>query len=128
MPPSSSPQILVVEDNDFVRMQTAKYLEEAGFAVKEVGLAQEALETISPKTDLVVLDVRMEPMDGFEFIRKIRSLGMETPVILMTGDQNPDMLSEAAKWGIRAVLMKPVQKDRLIRAVTKTLAIKDRLD
>jgi DNA-binding NtrC family response regulator len=63
----------------------------------------------------------MEPIDGFEFIRALRSGGVETPVILVTGDQNPDLLAEAGKWNIAAVLMKPVQRDRLVRTVSRTL-------
>ena len=64
---------------------------------------------------LVIADVRMEPVGGFEFITwlRCRSSNIATPVILVTGDQTPDILEQAGKLGvIAAVLMKPVDKKR----------------
>lgn len=119
-------RILVVEDNDFVRMQIVRYLKEAGLDVLEFSRADEALAAMSREIALAIVDIRMEPIDGFEFIRSIRGLEMETRVILVTGDQNPDLLNEAGKWGVSAVLMKPVQKDRLVKTVTRTLHLATR--
>ena len=113
--------ILIVEDNDFVRMQIVRFLDEAGFEVIEAADGQQALDKINENIDIAIVDVRMEPIDGFEFIRTIRGQNMETPVILVTGDQNPDLLNEANKWGVAAVLMKPVQRDRLVKTVTRTI-------
>jgi CheY-like chemotaxis protein len=114
-------RILIVEDNDFVRMQIVKFLNDGGFETLETREGGEALERIHDNIDLAMVDVRMEPMGGLEFIRSIRGADIATPVILVTGDQNPDLLNEAAKWGVAAVLMKPVEKDRLIKMVTRTL-------
>lgn len=124
---SENHKILVVEDNDFVRMQIVRYLEETGAEIFEASEAQGALTHIreqhvtpAPIT-LAIVDVRMEPVDGLDFIKSIRGLDMDTPVILVTGDNNPDLLEQAGKWGVRAVMMKPVQKDRLVRTVAKTI-------
>jgi len=46
---------------------------------------------------------------------------MYTPVVLVTGDDNPDLLNDAARWDVTAVLMKPVQRDRLVKMVQRTL-------
>ena len=116
----------MVEDNDFVRMQIVRFLTEAEFDVVEVSDGQKALENIRDNIDLAIVDVRMEPIDGFEFIRTIRGLEIQTPVVLVTGDQNPDLLNESAKWGVAAVLMKPVQRDRLVKTVTRTIQTKAR--
>lgn len=118
---SQSGNVLIVEDNDFVRMQIVRYLSDAGFATQEASDGQAALDTFNPATDLAIVDVRMEPIDGFEFVKSLRSRNINTPVILVTGDQNPDLLNEANKWGISAVLMKPVQKDRLIKMATRAI-------
>jgi CheY-like chemotaxis protein len=126
---TSQTRILVVEDNDFVRMQIVKFLqdaEDAEYEVVEASDGKQALDMIDNDIDLAIVDVRMEPIDGFEFIRHIRSEGNKTPVILVTGDNNPDLLSEASKWDVGAVLMKPVQKDRLIKTVSRTLQIQAR--
>lgn len=119
-------KVLVVEDNDFVRMQIVRFLSEADCDVIETKDGSQALEMMDETVDMAIVDVRMEPMDGFEFIRAIRGLEMKTPVVLVTGDHNPDLLNEAGKWGVAAVLMKPVQKDRLIKTVVRTLRAKGR--
>ncbi len=118
---SQKKKILVVEDNDFVRMQIVRYLNDAGFETQEASDGLQALNGMADNISLAVVDVRMEPIDGFEFIKAIRGKNLNTPVILVTGDQNPDLLSEAGKWGVKAVLMKPVQKDRLIKMVVRTV-------
>lgn len=118
---SAKSRILVVEDNDFVRMQIVRFLDEAEYEAVESIDGREALEKLDGSIDAAIVDVRMEPIDGFEFIRTIRGNSIDTPVILVTGDQNPDLLNEASKWGVGAVLMKPVQKDRLVKTVSRTL-------
>lgn len=123
---SENLKILVVEDNDFVRMQIVKFLNEEGHEIVECTDGRQALDTIDPEFDMAVVDIRMEPIDGFEFIRAIRGFEMNTPVVLVTGDSNPDLLNEAAKWGVAAVLMKPVQRDRLVKTVERVTKGKKR--
>lgn len=119
-------RILVVEDNDFVRMQIVRFLSDASYDVLEASSGDVALTMIRDGMDLAIVDVRMEPVDGFEFIRSLRGMDIDIPVILVTGDQNPDLLGEAGKWGVGAVLMKPVQKDRLVKTVDRTLEARKR--
>lgn len=120
-------KILVVEDNDFVRMQIVRYLQEINSNVLEAADGIEALDFIKREyhnenpVSLAIVDVRMEPVDGFEFIKSIRGLDMDTPVILVTGDNNPDLLEKAGQWGVSAVMIKPVQKDRLVKTVSRTI-------
>ena len=116
--------ILVAEDNDFVRMQIAKFLQDAGHEVCEAREGNEALSVVKERdVDLCIVDVRMEPVDGFDFIRAIRGMEMKTPVILITGDSAPDILETSADWGVAAVLIKPVEKKRLVMAVERSLAM-----
>lgn len=115
-------KILVVEDNDFVRMQIVKFLTDEGYETIEGRDGEEALQAMTKDIKLAIVDVRMEPIGGFEFIKSIRGSDMDTPVILVTGDDNPDLLNDAQKWGVAAVLMKPVQRDRLVKMVSRTIA------
>lgn len=117
----SKKTVLVVEDNDFVRMQICKFLNDEGYHTVESTDGQEALEIISDGADMAIVDVRMEPMSGFDFVRTLRSNDDDTPVIVITGDENTDILSEASKLDILAVLKKPVEKDRLIKSVSRVL-------
>lgn len=116
-------RILIVEDNDFVRTQIVKFLSDDGHTVTEASDGRKALDVVeaNKNIDLAICDVRMEPIDGFEFVRTSQGLGINMPVILVTGDSNPDLLNEANKWGVAAVLMKPVQKDRLVKTVQRVL-------
>lgn len=120
------PRILVVEDNDFVRMQICRFLTDGGYDTCESSNGEQALDIVSDDIDLAIVDVRMEPINGFEFIRAIRGDDIETPVILVTGDNNPDLLNEASKLGVCAVLKKPVQKDRLIKIIARALHVEVR--
>jgi len=119
-------KILVVEDNDFVRMQIVQFLKPELYQMFDYSNARDALETVDSSFDIAIVDVRMEPIDGFEFIRNIRGQDLETSVVLVTGDQNPDLLSEASKWDVGAVLMKPVQKDRLVKTIERIVKMRAR--
>ena len=119
--------ILVAEDNDFVRMQIVKYLEESGHNIVEATDGNQAIDIVQEqKVDITIVDVRMEPVDGFDFIRAIRGMDLEIPVILVTGDNSPDVLETSGEWGVSAVLIKPVQKERLVKAVERSLAMAKR--
>lgn len=118
---SDNKTILVVEDNDFVRMQIAMFLKSSGFDVVEATDGQAAEGQLSSNPELIIADVMMEPVGGFAFIRSIRNKGVEVPVILVTGDQNNDLLEQSNKLGVASVLIKPVKKDRLISMVQRTL-------
>lgn len=116
--------ILVAEDNDFVRMQIVKYLQDAGHNTLEARDGGEALKSVQEnKVDMTIVDIRMEPVDGFEFIRSIRGLDIQIPVILVTGDNSPDILEKSGDYGVSAMLVKPVEKERLVKAVERSLAM-----
>lgn len=119
-------KILVVEDNDFVRMQIVQFLKSENYEVVESTDGQQALDAVKEDLtySLAIVDVRMEPIDGFEFLRVLRGLGSDMPVVLVTGDQNPDLLSDANKFGVTAVMMKPVQRDRLMQTIARTLKVR----
>jgi CheY-like chemotaxis protein len=114
-------KILVVEDNDFVRMQIARFLTDAEYDVVESVDGNDAFEKLSEDISLAIVDVRMEPVGGFEFIRNMRSMEIKTPVVLVTGDNDPELLNDASRLGVSAVLMKPVERERLVKTVSRTV-------
>lgn len=117
-------KVLVVEDNDFVRMQIVSHLKGAGYEMLEATDGDGALNRLDEHTDidLSIVDVRMDPMGGFEFMKILRDNDNKMPVILVTGDDTADLLEQAGKYGVAAVLMKPVEKERLLRTVERTLS------
>ena len=116
-------KILLAEDNDFVRMQIHRFLTSADYEVVEAPDGLTALSMVDESIKLAVIDVRMEPVDGFEFTKSLRAKNNNTPIIFVTGDQSPDLLSEAAQLGVKATLMKPVEKDRLLKMVARSIQI-----
>ena len=124
---SNKSKILVVEDNDFVRTQIVRYLSEIDVEIFEASEGNQAMDIMKQQhqkredISLAIVDVRMEPVDGFDFIKSIRGKDMDTPVILVTGDNNPDLLELAGTWGVSAVMIKPVQKERLVKTVVRTI-------
>jgi CheY-like chemotaxis protein len=73
---------------------------------------------------MAIVDVRMEPVDGFTFVRALRGMESDIPVILVTGDNAPDILEKSGDWNVSAVLIKPVEKERLVKAVERSLAVR----
>ena len=119
-------KILIVEDNDFVRMQIAAFLSEEEYDIKESTNGEDALKVMDEMSiDLALVDLRMEPMGGFDFVKRIRNDGDLTPIMVITGDDNSDILSQVSKLDIFAVLKKPVAKERLIKSVSRILSIEN---
>jgi len=118
----SSKKILVVEDNAFIRMQLVRILEDAGYETVEAEEGQDAETKLSPEVVLAVVDVMMEPVGGLGFAKYLQSEGYEKlPVILITGDNKPDLLSQAQALGVSGMLIKPVQKERLLKMTERVL-------
>lgn len=117
----ASRTILVVEDNDFVRMQIVSFLKGAEYETLEAVDGNTALDIMSKDVALAIVDVRMEPMGGFDFISMLQAEGYKIPVILVTGDQDNSLLERANKHGVAVTLLKPVQKDRLVTSVARLL-------
>lgn len=92
----------------------------------EASTADQGIEQMTPEIEVVIVDVRMEPADGFEFISALRARKYTQPVILVTGDQNPDILEKSSRYQVATILMKPVQKDRLLAMVTRAIQMKQR--
>ena len=96
-------KILVVEDNGFVRMQIASFLKDDGYEVVEAEDGDQALSRLSDDIHMAIVDVRMEPMGGFEFITLMQEDGYHIPVIIVTGDQSHDLLSKAGQHDVSTV-------------------------
>jgi DNA-binding NtrC family response regulator len=122
--------VLVVEDNDFVRMQISKFLQTGGYTAIEATNAPDGLELLQANKNTIgclLVDVRMEPMDGFGFLNQVQVADIKIPSILVTGDDNPDILSKGSALGVLSVLMKPVNKDRLLKMVDRAIQIAGRV-
>jgi two-component system OmpR family response regulator len=114
--------VLVVDDEEYIRDLVTSSLRLAGFTARAVPDGAEALAAIDrDRADLVILDVRLPGMDGFEVCRKLRADGSDIPVIFLTARDTPeDRLSGFTKGGDDYVT-KPFSLEELIARVRAVL-------
>lgn len=107
-------RILIADDNPINTLIARRALESSGFAVTVASTGREALdalEQISP--DLILMDLRMPIMDGFEAIKHLRAAGVGTPVIAVSAEINPEIENRARKVGADGVAAKPLEAEAL---------------
>ncbi|MBI5533779.1 MAG: response regulator [Deltaproteobacteria bacterium] len=101
------PRILVVDDSDVVRDIVADILVNAGLAVETASNGAAALERLErPGIDLVISDVEMPRMTGFELLERIRQRTEALPVIMLTTRSSPEDRRKAAGLGANAYVVK----------------------
>lgn len=115
--------VLLVDDDIGLLQLTGEILKQQGFKINTFSSAKQALEyAVTHKFDLVITDIQMPEMDGFEFVKALRiQLGVqEVPVIAVTGRQN---VSESIyqQAGFEAVVQKPYQTKELMQTINKIL-------
>jgi two-component system response regulator FixJ len=113
----------VIDDDDAARDSLAFLLRTADVDVRTYASATEFL-TAAPGLEggCVVTDVRMPQMDGLELLRRLRSLDLGLPVIVMTGHGDIPLAVEAMKAGAVDFFEKPFSDDAMLAAVNRALA------
>ncbi len=115
--------VLVVDDDPRVRELLRINLEFEGFAVREADDAMQALGLIELSApDLVLVDVVMPGIDGWEMLRRMQELYGAIPVILFSGQLDHSSLAHAAERGARDVVGKPFDPQALVERVCQVLA------
>ena len=118
---------LVVEDNDFVRDLVASQLKQIGFTrVETAPHGEAALKSVDEETPgLMICDINMEPMGGFELIHRLRDRGMtgfqKIPTIMLSSHAVPEFIDRARLLEVDAFLVKPVKKDALAERIRSVL-------
>ncbi len=106
---STSKNILIVEDDEFLRSLTAKRLEKEGFAVKVAVDGENAINVLADyQPDIVLLDLLLPGLDGFEVLKKIKSTdaGKKTPVIIFSNLGQKEDIERAKSIGADDFLIK----------------------
>lgn len=112
--PDRNARILVVDDEESLTDLVSSALRFAGYHVSTEGNGFDALRTIKSQTpDLVVLDVSMPEIDGFEVCRRIRRDGLDVPVIFLTARDDIDDLRIGFRQGGDDYLTKPFSLEEL---------------
>lgn len=114
--------ILVVDDQDIVRVAVRRMLQRQGFQILEASSALAALDVIQTQpVELVLLDVMMPGMNGLELVKRLDGRIPETSVLMVSGMDSLDMAMECLSHGAFAYVMKPVETNAILVAVASAL-------
>ncbi|RMG88238.1 MAG: response regulator [Candidatus Dadabacteria bacterium] len=114
--------VLVVDDTEFMARVLADMLEAEGYRVAVARDGPEALEIYERELpDLVTLDLVMPGMDGLEVLRRLKAMDPACRVVMVSAVGHEAKVLEAIQLGARNYVLKPVDKDKLLATVRKTL-------
>jgi len=103
-------KVLVIDDEEFIRVTLRGYLEDSGFMVEEAQDGDEGVERFSSfNPDAVLVDLQMPRMGGMEVIRKLAPLAPETPIIVVSGANDIHNALEAIRLGAWDYITKPIE-------------------
>lgn len=105
------PTVLIIDDDTIARMLAREALEQSGWSVEEAENGRLGVEAFAHHNpDLVLLDIMMPEMDGFAVCAEVRRLpkGMHTPVLIMTGLEDYQSITQAYDAGATDFIVKPI--------------------
>ncbi|MFH1542221.1 MAG: response regulator [bacterium] len=116
--------ILVIDDQESMRSITKSMLETEGYKVTEAEDGAEGLELFQEDPadfDLVLADVNMPKMDGFELLKAIKEEHLEIPVILLTGINENVAEAVGTIYKADAIIRKPYKVEEALAVIKKLL-------
>ena len=117
-------RILIVDDDEMVLIALNELLKPEGYEVHTVGSGKEALQKLEENVyDLIMTDVIMPEMDGFELCKRIRGKEAfrEVPVVFLTAKSRDEDRVRGLEAGANLFLSKPISPDKLLGIVSSTL-------
>lgn len=114
--------ILIVEDEDVLRLTFGEFLKEAGYEVSAAADFDQAMALIDANPfEVIVTDIFLGTQTGIDLLREVHEQGLDCTVIMITGEPNLATATEAVRLGAFDYLAKPVTKDALLRVVAHAL-------
>ncbi|MFW6130152.1 MAG: response regulator [Atribacterota bacterium] len=114
--------ILIVDDEETIRDTLSKILEEDGFDVESVDDAEKAIKKIkNEKYNLILLDLKLNGMSGFDVLKETREINKELPIILISGYLTMENIEKACGYGIFNYIRKPFELDDLRDKIKRAL-------
>jgi len=122
---ASGKKILIIDDEADLILMVKYRLENSGYEVHVAQSGQEGLRELERiKPDLILLDIMMPYMDGFEVLYKIRNdyvYSGKIPVIMLTGKKDIESMFQAKGFGSSEYITKPFDSEELVRIVDRYL-------
>ncbi|MBC7845358.1 MAG: response regulator [Flavobacterium sp.] len=112
-------RILVVEDNKINQTVTNRIIQKNNCSCIMVEDGFQAIEILNKEVfDVVLMDINMPLMNGFETTRKIRLKGIKTPIIALTAFAKDEIIEEAISAGMNDIMVKPFEPIKLFKVIT----------
>lgn len=116
-------RILIAEDEDRISSFIDKGLRAAGFATQVVATGTDALDyAVTGGFDLLVLDIGLPGLDGYEVMRRVRMSGSKIPMIILTARSSADDAIASLEGGANDFMPKPFRFDELLARIRLRLA------
>ena len=114
--------VLVIDDDAHIRSSIGKFLIARGHTVIEAADGEKGVEVVESQTvDIVITDVKMPGMDGFEVLRRMRYIAPEIEVIVITGVKESENAFRALRAGAFDFFSKPFKVEDLNAAIQRTV-------
>lgn len=118
-------KVLVVEDNKINQIVTRKILEKNNYKCSVVDDGIAAIKMLQKKRfDVILMDINMPIINGFETTRRIRALGIETPIIALTAFDKEEIAEEAISAGMNDIIIKPFEPVKLFQIISSQINTK----
>jgi len=115
-------EVLFIDDEKHIRQANQQTLELADLMVTCVDSAEKGLELLSREwSGIIVCDIRLPKMDGMQFLKEVRKVDQDLPVILITGHGDISMAVQAMRDGAYDFIEKPYSTERLVKTVLRGL-------
>lgn len=122
MTPADNPTVFVIDDDARMRAATQRLLKSVGLHVETFATPQEFLRHKLPESpSCLILDVRLPGMSGLDVQRKLSEVGVQIPIIFITGHGDIPMTVQAMKSGAVEFLTKPFRDQDLLDAIQEAL-------
>jgi DNA-binding NtrC family response regulator len=118
----TSPRLLIVDDDEFIRRSLAPHLRDLGYEVEEADSGESALNRLSEfDPEILLTDVQMPGMSGFDLLKRVRESRPDLPVVIFTGYADVQGAIDAIKDGAYDYLLKPLDLDEIEGVIERCL-------
>lgn len=120
-------RVLIVDDDEIIRKLLRRVLERSGFVIDEAASGEQALEQIEQDPpDLILLDVVMDGIDGFQTCRKLKGIEKmaEVPIVFVTGRSDTGSIVEGLNAGGNDYITKPINRHEALARIRNHLKMR----
>jgi FixJ family two-component response regulator len=115
--------ISIVEDDDSLRAALVGLVRSLGYSARDFASAEQLLEECGDnRGDCIITDIQMPGLSGIEMTQRLRALGDNVPVIIITARTEPGLEAKALASGALCLLKKPFDTEALVACIERALA------